>query len=150
MTGQKFGRLTFVRFMQNTSGGAQWVLACDCGNETLALRKNVIKGRTASCGCFGSEKAKQLAAQRRAKNERPSYDAVHCRLKVDRDSASHYPCVDCGGSADDWSLNKDAAEVLEGPHPRTGRWKRWSVNLDDYEPRCTTCHMRYDLGRKAS
>ena len=58
-----------------------------------------------------------------------SYSARHQRLHAERGSAQQHPCVDCSGPALEWS------QV-------TG-----SSGLDvykDYQPRCRSCHMRYD------
>lgn len=60
MTGQRFGRLTVIGIGGRTkepSGRSRplWKCICDCGNEVLVLRDNLIHGRTQSCGCFHLE-----------------------------------------------------------------------------------------------
>jgi hypothetical protein len=55
MTGQKFGRLTFVRPMEERSktGGIVWELKCDCGNTHFSTADRITKTKgTRSCGCL--------------------------------------------------------------------------------------------------
>ena len=70
------------------------------------------------------------------------YGTVHLTLMHNRGAASTHPCVDCGEQADDWSLSKDAADV-QISHEQ-GRPLKYSKNLADYDPRCSSCHARYD------
>lgn len=63
VTGQKWGRLTAVRFVEWRTfpcGKRQqvWLWKCDCGNEGEAFLPNVKIGHTKSCGCFHDESAK--------------------------------------------------------------------------------------------
>ena len=51
---EKFGKLRFMELMPNSSGDyhhlkCRW--KCDCGNEIIARKINVLYGRTRSCGC---------------------------------------------------------------------------------------------------
>lgn len=60
MTGKRFGRLTVIGIggcTKEPSGRSRplWKCICDCGNEVLVLRDNLIHGRTQSCGCFHLE-----------------------------------------------------------------------------------------------
>jgi len=50
--GQRFGKLTAVRFVSMEDGGhASWLFRCDCGNEVEKLIANVKQSPHASCGC---------------------------------------------------------------------------------------------------
>jgi hypothetical protein len=51
ITGQRFGRLTAVRFSHMVKSHAHWVCLCDCGRETMASGSNLKGGSVASCGC---------------------------------------------------------------------------------------------------
>lgn len=61
ITGQKFGRLTAIRFSHKKLYGTKgcsnyfWLFKCDCGNETTAQKARVIGGFTTSCGCYWTE-----------------------------------------------------------------------------------------------
>lgn len=45
---QRFGRLIVIKRLQ----GSKWLCHCDCGNEKVVLAKNLIQGKTLSCGCL--------------------------------------------------------------------------------------------------
>jgi len=52
-TNQRFGRLTVVEMLygyRNKQTYARCI--CDCGQETIAYIGNIVKGATASCGCW--------------------------------------------------------------------------------------------------
>lgn len=60
LTGKTFGRLKVIaRSKNNKWGDSQWVCKCDCGNIKIILGKNLVNGRTRSCGCLLSEKSKE-------------------------------------------------------------------------------------------
>lgn len=60
LTGQKFGRLTVIKQVEDfvTSKGkhyAQWLCKCDCGGETVTLGSRLKERQVKSCGCFAKE-----------------------------------------------------------------------------------------------
>ena len=55
--GDKFGKLTFISWVQNTYP-RRAVFRCDCGNEKQIIAFNVRSGRTKSCGCISHTKEK--------------------------------------------------------------------------------------------
>lgn len=57
-----------------------------------------------------------------------SYGSVHIKLGQVRGPAVEHDCVDCDRSARDWSHIHDTDQS----------------NIDNYEPRCRSCHMLYD------
>lgn len=53
---QRFGRLTVVRRADNASDGkAQWLCSCDCGQEKIVRRSNLVSQSVKSCGCLQRE-----------------------------------------------------------------------------------------------
>ena len=68
----------------------------------------------------------------------PTYRTVHSRLVTRRGSAADYPCVDCQQPARDWSYKNGS-----GGMP-------YSTNLDDYEPRCRSCHINLDKTQRVA
>lgn len=56
-TGQKFGRLTFIRKMntRNDRGRKVWKLQCDCASIIYREAGAIINGSTQSCGCLFNE-----------------------------------------------------------------------------------------------
>jgi 5-methylcytosine-specific restriction endonuclease McrA len=75
--------------------------------------------------------------------EEATYMAVHQRLRKQRGSASAHPCVDCGVNARQWSYNhKHPAQQIDVSTGLT-----YAVDLTAYEPRCASCHKKFDLAQ---
>lgn len=57
LTGQRFGRLTVIERVPNTSKYKCVKLRClcDCGNERIVDRDSLVRGLTRSCGCLRRE-----------------------------------------------------------------------------------------------
>ena len=55
-TGQKFGRLTAIKFShRNKKSKSYWLFKCDCGKEKAIRTDGVISGIVKSCGCLSRE-----------------------------------------------------------------------------------------------
>lgn len=52
LTGQRFGRLTVMRYDHSEHDGAHWLCKCDCGKEKVAAGYSLRSGKTKSCGCL--------------------------------------------------------------------------------------------------
>lgn len=53
LTGQKFGKLTVIKRVENNKDyGSKWLCKCDCGNEVIVFSNNIRRGNTQSCGCL--------------------------------------------------------------------------------------------------
>ena len=75
-----------------------------------------------------------------------SYTTLHQRLRKARGKARAHACVDCGVSADHWSYNNSGEYERVSPEGR-----RYSLDIKQYEPRCVSCHSRFDAqARRAS
>lgn len=55
ITGQKFNRLTAVRFVEIRNKHRFWEFKCDCGGSKIIMASSVTSGRTGSCGCIHRE-----------------------------------------------------------------------------------------------
>jgi hypothetical protein len=66
------------------------------------------------------------------------YPAAHYRVRRDRGKAALHSCVDCGGTASDWSY--DGTD----PDERTDRGRAFSLDPNRYQPRCRSCHSVRD------
>ncbi|MCK5117872.1 MAG: hypothetical protein KAR44_14855 [Candidatus Aegiribacteria sp.] len=53
--GDKFGRLTAVRFDHWERGRQYWLFKCDCENKKIIYIYDVKNGKTKSCGCLKKE-----------------------------------------------------------------------------------------------
>lgn len=62
LTGQKFGRLTVIKRVENDKyGTARWECKCVCGGKTITSTGHLKSGHTKSCGCYSKEIAKEKA-----------------------------------------------------------------------------------------
>lgn len=55
LTGQRFGRLTVLRFVGKRESEHLWRCRCNCGNASVVNGGNLRTGHTRSCGCLHSE-----------------------------------------------------------------------------------------------
>lgn len=61
LTGQKFGRLTVLRRSDAKGVDTLWLCTCECGREKIRGGSGLRRGRTTSCGCEKSVRAKENA-----------------------------------------------------------------------------------------
>lgn len=59
LTGQRFGRLTVIRYHDKLNGHLRWECVCDCGKEKIVSGPS-LKGGARSCGCLLTEHNKNL------------------------------------------------------------------------------------------
>lgn len=69
MTGQRFGRLLVigpVDLPEKLSNGQRlgWRCRCDCGNEVVKTRKELLSGKVSSCGCLLREQSSETVRQK--------------------------------------------------------------------------------------
>ena len=69
MIGLRFGRLTvlkIVKLPRQTRNGQKngWLCRCDCGNEVITTRKELLSGKKSSCGCLLKEVGSKKNARR--------------------------------------------------------------------------------------
>lgn len=127
LTGQKFGDLTVLGLApkpwRHTS--AEWLVRCRCGEEwaiqSTRLR-NVGTRACRSCSVSGDRNGNWTGAT-------VIYNTMHFRVRKALGSAQQHSCVDCGSQAQHWTYKK---KIGHSP---------W---LTDYEPRCISCHRRFD------
>jgi hypothetical protein len=56
LTGNKYGRLTIIKRVENSKFlEAQWLCKCECGNTKIVKANNLKRGSTKSCGCLKKE-----------------------------------------------------------------------------------------------
>ena len=79
LTGQRFGRLVAEKRAACTrkKSVAEWWCRCDCGNKTVILASNLVRGMSTSCGCW---KIEESADRRKAWVERRKIEyEIHFR-----------------------------------------------------------------------
>jgi hypothetical protein len=138
MLGERFGRLVVIGQGPNQGKHLSWLCRCDCGNEKVILGISLRRGATRSCGCLSREKARE-----RRLVEVPGYFAAHRRVSHERGAASSHLCIDCGDPATDWSYRGGAEkEFTQERSSSNGNMYTvpYSIEPDDYDPRCKHCH----------
>ena len=90
ITGQKFGRLTAIKYVDYTdNNGSKWLFRCECGNDIITNSSAVRKGRTKSCGCLNQELRKSRA--KHGQIGKPMYTAwVHMRQRCNNPKCKEY------------------------------------------------------------
>ncbi len=53
---KEYGRLTIIGPVK-VKGRTQYRCRCRCGKITVVFKKNLVTGRTVSCGCYKAELA---------------------------------------------------------------------------------------------
>lgn len=51
LTGNKYGKLKVIKFIEIKSGQPYWLCKCECGNEKAIAGNSLKSNRTKSCGC---------------------------------------------------------------------------------------------------
>ena len=59
LTGQRVGRLTVIKRVENDGKKVMWLCRCDCGNETTVFFFFFRNGDTKSCGCLSKDKLRE-------------------------------------------------------------------------------------------
>jgi hypothetical protein len=59
LTGQKYQRLTVIKFVELIKYGAVWECKCDCGNIKNVRSGDLRSGNTNSCGCYMKDRIKE-------------------------------------------------------------------------------------------
>ena len=55
MSGKRFGKLTVISYAYIKNKNSYWICKCDCGNEVVITKGDVLSGHTKSCGCYHSD-----------------------------------------------------------------------------------------------
>ena len=129
MAGERFGSLTVT----NERRGKCWVCVCDCGRIRPVTRRELLRYPNPSCG----------DRRTHARADVVSYGGAHDRLDRDHGLAKTHQCVDCNGPAAHWSYDHADPDELTSPEGYP-----YSLDAGHYEPRCSSCHARFDAARK--
>ena len=56
LTNQTFGRLVVIRPVKKARNGHyRWLCECECGNQVVVIKNNLVNDVTKSCGCLATE-----------------------------------------------------------------------------------------------
>ena len=144
LTGRTFGRWTVIeRAGSALSGGPIWRCVCSCGTEGLVMSKNLLYGRSRSCGCLHKEiMAARMGELHQAWNpcltdeDRQAtrkYSEYHEWRKAvyERDEYTCRKCETIGGRLNAHHLNGYAWD-------EEGR-----TELDNARTLCVRCHKEF-------
>lgn len=112
LNGQKFGRLTVLERAANKGRLVCWKCKCSCGNETIVSAKQLLSGKTRSCGCLRKEKTIENHGIRDLRHYQTGYIRVLYqtdRRNKKRSVVWHCICTRCGKEVD---LSED--ELTQG------------------------------------
>lgn len=57
MTGEKYGKLTILAFLgRDKWRNSRWLCKCECGNDIIVIRPNLIQRPDINCGCSRTAK----------------------------------------------------------------------------------------------
>ena len=60
MTGKRFGRLTVLKRDENGADGSRrWICMCSCGGKTVTATRDLMSGKSTSCGCINIERCRK-------------------------------------------------------------------------------------------
>lgn len=68
LTGQKFGKLTAIKYDHKSKGKIYWLCECECGNTHVVAASNLTSGKTKSCGCLSKSVKKTKRVKTRHNN----------------------------------------------------------------------------------
>lgn len=150
LNGQRFGRLVVVerttdRILSSGVKRIQYRCVCDCGGEALVTKNNLMNKSTVSCGCRHREAA--IENGRANRRSHVSYSRAHRRVYETRGNPGAHTCVDCDRVAEEWSYTHGSDDERVD-HNHCGSAVVYSLNPDDYSPRCKSCHRAADAARR--
>lgn len=128
--GTRFGALVARTHL----GAGAWLCECDCGRSRVAKSGELNRGSAITCGDRAVHYRQDYVV----------YYTAHDRVRSDRGKAGDYRCIDCGAQADHWSYNHQDPNELYSDSP-SSLGAPYSLDVDNYDPRCITCHRRFDL-----
>lgn len=92
LTGQKFGMLTALQFVEGGEGRTKWKFSCECGEITIKSSSDVLSGRSTSCGCFRRANATRLATSHGESKQTPEWIAwISMKTRCSTPSDTSYP-----------------------------------------------------------
>ena len=112
ISGQVFGRLTVLRFVEVVKRSARWECLCLCGNKCIVPCANLRNGNTKSCGCLQKDRVSE-ATRLDLTGQKFNRLTVVEKVGIDRYRSYLWRCkCDCGNEI-----------VVVGRHIKSGHTK---------------------------
>lgn len=127
--GDVFGEWTVVsQAASGANGNKRWNVQCSCGTSLVKTGAALALGHSTKC-----------------KQHTLGYSTAHAWVRKAKGSAADHECVDCGGAAKEWSFKHDECESpLIEKSDSSPLGCAYSLDVDDYDPRCKQCHVKFD------
>ena len=92
LTGQKFGRLTVVKFTGELtdSYNALWLCECDCGNSIIISADKLTGGKKQSCGCLRVDNAIKTAQSNLLNLDGQKFGRLLALYRIQKDNKYYY------------------------------------------------------------
>lgn len=115
LTGQKFGRLTVIKYYGSTKRRRNmWLCKCECGNEKVVEGSHLKSGHTKSCGCIQMENIKKINYKTGMSNTRLYYAYRNMLNRCYRKKSTMYKYYGLRGIkvCNEWKDKKDGFKVF--------------------------------------
>lgn len=141
LVGQKFGRLTVIKFINKGKYKYYWLCKCDCSNKTIVRAGHLNDGRTRSCGCLAKENMRKVSKGRTDeksynwKGDSVGYEQLHFWIRKKLGKPQY--CEFCTTTEDrmyHWAS-------ISGEYVR---------DFCDWLRLCVPCHSKFDNGKKSN
>lgn len=77
---KRSGRLKVIRHVGNNEHRmSMWLCKCDCGDETIVIGNNLVRGYVKSCGCLRKETSSERCKDSK---KHPRYKHGLCKMKA--------------------------------------------------------------------
>lgn len=96
--GKRFGRLTVAEVTGGTGGGTlRCRCVCDCGEEAVVTSKQLLSGKTQSCGCLRLDRVRDALSVELTGSRHGRLTVLERALDRDTVGVRYWRCVcDCG------------------------------------------------------
>lgn len=112
ITGQRFGRLTVLRYAPERGPG-YWLCRCDCGTEFVTEGQALRKGNTRSCGCLRADLCRELGKGGYGVGKRPRL--LQMQRPVDKGF------INILGTSDELAERMGVSRSCVNAHVRSGK-----------------------------
>lgn len=122
--GEKYGRLTIVRRVENKGKIGMYLCKCECGNETISSLSNLKYGTMKSCGCQKREKLLERSVIHGMRHTRLYRIWLNMKNRCNNPNYKNWDCYGGRGimvckewkdsfvSFYDWSMNNGYSDSL--------------------------------------
>lgn len=140
LVGQKFGKLTVIKYLgQVRTGQSNWLCQCDCPEQNLhkAIGSHLKTGNVQSCGCLAKGEARRKASTTHGMSFTSEWNSFHlAKKRCNPKFKEKYPRHAGRGIEFRFdSFEEFYAELGPKPVPKVDyTCDRWPNNDGHYEP----------------